>query len=124
MAQIKTVFNNSMGTPGGIKQKRKKARVRLNHPGKYYLSGKGNAYDCMLIDVGLGGLTIQCGTLLYQNEVIIVEFSLGNQPLRIRGAVGRVNGKNAVIRYDELPEKDTEIIQDYIHNAFYAEKKK
>lgn len=124
MAVIKPVLNQSLSGPSGLKQKRKRARVRLNQPGVYYLNGKTTPLDCTLIDIGLGGLTIQCGTLLYLNEVVTVDFHLGNSELRIKGFVGRVSGKNVVIRYDELPARETEIIQEYIHNAYYLDKKK
>ena len=124
MAEAKQLFNQSFTVFDPKKQKRKKARVRLSTAGIYFLnSHKHRVNNCHLVDLGTGGLTIQSGSILYIGDSITVEFELNNQKLRIPGVVARATGKDYVVRYEELPEFETGIIQDYIHKVFFRDDK-
>lgn len=124
MAEAKSIFNNSFSFYGGpIKQKRKKARVRINTQGIFYLGNKPKPFDCNLVDLGIGGLTIQTGSVLYAGEKVKVEFKLNSEKLTIDGVIARANGKDYVVRYDELPERETSVIQSYIHRVYYKDGK-
>ena len=122
MAESKQLFNQSFVVFDPKKQKRKKARVRLSTPAKCILNGnKSRPLSCNLIDLGTGGLTIQAPTTLYLGDKVTVEFKLNNENLSIFGVVARTSGKDAVVRYEELPEKEYETIQDYIHKVFFKD---
>ena len=124
MAEAKQLFNQSFTVFDAKKQKRKKARVRLSTPGSFYLNThKHRVNNCHLVDLGTGGLTIQSGSILYIGDGITVEFELNNQKLRIPGVVARATGKHYVVRYEELPPFETDIIQDYIHKVFFRDDK-
>jgi hypothetical protein len=124
MAEARPLFNQSFTVFDAKKQKRKKARVRLSTPGAYYLNTQKNRMNnCHLVDLGTGGLTIQAGSPLYIGDRITVEFQLNSQTLKIPGVVARATGKDYVVRYDELPAFETEVIQDYIHKVFFRDDK-
>ncbi len=103
------------------KQRRKKGRIRTNISGFYSLGGKTKNIECIIVDLGMGGLTIQSGVALYQGEKVIASFRLEEDPLQIEGVIGRTTGKNAVLRYEELPEDTAKKIQGYINKIYYNE---
>lgn len=103
------------------KQRRKKGRVRTNIPGSYTISGKDKNIECTIIDLGMGGLTIQTGVVLYQGERVRANFHLEELFLQIEGTIGRVTGKNAVLRYEEISEQAAAKIQGYINKIYYNE---
>ncbi len=103
------------------KQRRKKGRIRTNITGFYCLNGKSKNIDCMIVDLGMGGLTIQSGVALYQGEKVTALFRLEDDPLQIEGIIGRTSGKNAVLRYEDLPEDIAQKIQGYINKIYYNE---
>ena len=76
-----------------------------------------------MVDLGTGGLTIQSGSTLYIGDRITVEFQLNSQTLKIQGVVARATGKDYVVRYEELPQFETSVIQDYIHKVFFRDDK-
>ncbi len=124
MAEARQLFNQSFTVFDPKKQKRKKARVRLNTPGAFYLnSNKQRLTNCHLVDLGTGGLTIQVGSPLYIGDRITVEFQLNSQVLKISGVVARATGKDYVVRYEELPPFESGVIQDYIHKVFFRDDK-
>lgn len=123
MAEMKT----SLKTPfpsQHIKQRRKKARVRTNLEGFYFLNKNPNRIPCKIIDLGTGGLTVQSGTVLYVGDILTVNFTLEQVPLKITGKIGRTSGKNAVVIFEDLPLQDISVIQNYIHKVFYSDEKK
>jgi PilZ domain len=125
MAESRQLFNQSFTVFDAKKQKRKKARVRLSTPGAFYLNTQKNKMtNCHLVDLGTGGLTIQAGSPLYLGDRITVEFRLNDQVLKIPGVVARATGKDYVVRYEELPAFETDVIQDYIHKVFFRDEKK
>jgi hypothetical protein len=103
------------------KQRRKKGRIRTNISGFYSLSGKTKNIECTIVDLGMGGLTIQSGVALYQGEKVTASFRLEEDPLQIEGVIGRTSGKNAVLRYEDLPEDIAKKIQGYINKIYYNE---
>lgn len=124
MAESKQLFNQSFTVFDPKKQKRKKARVRLSAPGLFYLNiHKNKPSNCHLVDLGTGGLTLQSGSPLYIGDRITVEFQLTGKSLKIPGVVARATGKDYVVRYEELPALETEVIQDYIHKVFFRDDK-
>ncbi len=123
MAESKQLFNQSFIVFDTKKQKRKKTRVRLSTPAQFILnSNKLKPINCNLIDLGTGGLTVQAPTALYTGDKLTVQFKLNNEMMNITGVVARGAGKDYVIRYEELPEKENGIIQDYIHKVFFKDK--
>lgn len=122
MAEIKSSFKTSFPSQH-VKQKRKKARVKTNLEGFYFLNKKPTSIPCNIIDLGTGGLTIQSGTVLYIGDLITVHFTLDHIPLKVTGKVGRVTGKNVVVQFDELPSHELNTIQNYIHKVFYSDGK-
>jgi hypothetical protein len=122
MAETKTVFKSTY-TTSNVKQKRKKARVKTNIEGFYFLNKTPRSIPCTVIDMGTGGLTIQSGTVLYVGDKLTVHFNLEHYPLKISGEVGRISGKNSVLRFDDLPENELHVIQTYIHKVFYTDGK-
>lgn len=124
MATEKAVFGKSYSAVDPKKQKRKKARIRVDIQGSFNLNNnKNKKYDCKLIDLGMGGLTMQTGISMYPSEKVMVEFKIGYNILQVNGYVGRVTGKDTVVRYDELPERETSILQEYIHSHFFKNEK-
>lgn len=124
MAEARPLFNQSFTVFDAKKQKRKKARVRLSTSGAFYLNNNRNKMtNCYLVDLGTGGLTIQAGSPLYIGDRITVEFILNSQTLRISGVVARATGKDYVVRYEQLPPLESDIIQDYIHKVFFRDEK-
>ncbi len=122
MAEAKQLFNQSFVVFDTKKQKRKKSRVRLSTPASFILnSNKQRPYTCNLIDLGTGGLTIQSPTTLYNGDKVQVNFKLGHDDLNITGVVARGSGKDFVIRYEELPEIENNLIQEYIHKVFFKD---
>lgn len=122
MAEAKQLFNQSFVVFDTKKQKRKKSRVRLSTPATFILNSKKQSpYNCNLIDLGTGGLTIQSPTTLYNGDKVQVQFKLNQDMLNITGIVARGSGKDFVIRYEELPEKEHNTIQEYIHKVFFKE---
>lgn len=122
MAEAKQLFNQSFVVFDTKKQKRKKSRVRLSIEASFILnSNKSKPYTCRLIDLGTGGLTIQSPTSLYTGDKVQVQFKLNQENLDIVGVVARGQGKDFVIRYEELPEKENHFIQEYIHKVFFKE---
>ena len=69
----------------------------------------------------MGGLTIQSGVALYQVEKVTALFRLEEDPMQIEGVIGRTSGKNAVLRYEDLPEDIAQKIQGYINKIYYNE---
>jgi hypothetical protein len=122
MAEMKPTLRPSLPSHH-IKQKRKKARVRTNIEGFYFLNKTPRSIPCNVIDLGTGGLTIQSGTVLYVGDKVTVLFNLENHPLKISGEIGRISGKNAVVRFDDLPPQELNVIQTYIHKVFYSDGK-
>lgn len=122
MAEIRSSFKPPFPSQH-IKQKRKKARVKTNLEGFYYLNKKPNSIPCHIVDLGTGGLTIQSGTVLYVGDLVTVHFTLDHIPLKVTGKIGRVTGKNAVVQYDDLPPQEMNTIQTYIHRVFYSDGK-
>lgn len=122
MAETKTIFKSTFPA-NHVKQKRKKARVKTNIEGFYYLNKNPRSIPCNVIDLGTGGLTIQSGTVLYVGDKLNVHFNLEHYPLKIFGEVARISGKNAVLRFDELPDAELHVIQTYIHKVFYTDGK-
>lgn len=122
MAEIKTSFKTPFPSQH-IKQKRKKARVKTNIEGFYFLNKKPNSIPCQIIDLGTGGLTIQSGMVLYIGDIVTVHFTLEHIPLKVTGKIGRITGKNAVVQFDELPPQELSIVQNYIHKVFYSDGK-
>ncbi|MBP9886856.1 MAG: PilZ domain-containing protein [Leptospiraceae bacterium] len=124
MAEARPLFNQSFTVFDPKKQKRKKARVRLSTPGCFFLNSHSHRVNnCHLVDLGTGGLTIQSGSTLYIGDRITVEFQLNSQTLKIQGVVARATGKDYVVRYEELPQFETSVIQDYIHKVFFRDDK-
>ncbi len=108
------------------KQRRKKGRVRTNIPGIYFIHNiqKPKNIECTIVDIGMGGLTIQSGTALYQGEKVTAAFTLEEFQYTIEGVICRIAGKNAVLKYDELPEDVGARFQEYINKAYYDESSK
>ena len=105
------------------KQRRKKGRIRTNIPGIYIIHNnqKPKNIDCTIVDLGIGGLTIQSGVALYQGEKVTTIFRLEENDYTIEGIICRISGKNAVLKYDELSETVSTRFQEYINKAYYDE---
>ena len=106
---------------GSGKQRRKKGRIRTNISGAYFIQGKPKNIECTIVDLGMGGLTLQSGTALYQGEKVTALFRLEEDFLQIEGVICRISGKNAVLRYEELPEGIAQKVQGYINKIYYNE---
>lgn len=103
------------------KQRRRKGRVRTNIQGSYTLSGKNKSIECTIVDLGMGGLTLQTGVVLYQGEKIRTNFLLEDSSLELDGVVCRITGKNAVLKFDDISEVNSSKIQEYINKIYYKE---
>ncbi|MCE9501768.1 MAG: PilZ domain-containing protein [Leptospira sp.] len=124
MAQEKSIFNSSFSVFDQAKQKRKKARVRLDVAGSFVLNKKGMSNQCKLIDLGTGGLTFQSNLTLYPGDALEMQFKLKEKAVNILGEIVRTAGKDAIMRYSDLPQETVDLIQEYIHSAFFEDKTK
>lgn len=124
MAGDKSVFNDSFKVFDPLKQKRKKARIRLDSTGAYVLNQKGKLVDCKLIDLGTGGMTFQSPMSLYPGDKLEMEFKLAGKPIKVPGEVVRTTGKDCVMKYLDLAPEIESIIQEYIHDSFFEDKGK
>lgn len=103
------------------KQRRRKGRVRTSIPASFTIGGKNKNIECTIVDLGMGGLAFQTGVVLYQGEKIRANFQLEDSFLELEGVVCRITGKNAVLRYDDIPETVSAKIQAYINKIYYNE---
>ncbi|MBE7412821.1 MAG: PilZ domain-containing protein [Leptospiraceae bacterium] len=124
MAGEKSIFNDSFKVFDPSKQKRKKARIRLDITGFYTLNGKGKPIDCKLIDLGTGGMTFQSPMSLYPGDRLEVEFKLSGKLISVPGEIVRTSGKDCVMKYKDLIPATEEVIQGYIHDSFFDDKSK
>lgn len=124
MGSEKSVFNDSFKVFDPSKQKRKKARIRLDTSGTYVLNGKGKPIECKLIDLGTGGLTFQSNMSLYPGDKLELEFKLPGKSVSVPGEIARVSGKDCVLKYLELSPEVESAIQSFIHDSFFDDKNK
>jgi len=105
------------------KQKRKNARIRVpNLPAMFSLEGINKEYECIINDIGTGGLGISTKTLLYPGDKIKIHFWLEGIEFNIPATVSRVSGKNVGLVFEDLPVEIVAKIQNYIHSKLFKEK--
>jgi ribosomal protein L35AE/L33A len=105
------------------KQKRKSARIRVNLPATYQLGKVPAQFECVIIDIGTGGIAIQAKTLFYKGDELTLRFKIDSNAMVIQGKVLRTTGKNIIVVYDNIPERERNIIQKQIDSFFYKEVK-
>ena len=121
MADQKNFYSPSFEHIDLKKQKRQTARVRTNTPAKYQFGKDPIRQECLLMDIGSGGIAIQAKTLFYKGDKLTI--FLNEASLTVEGTVHRVSGKITVITFDQLPERERNIIQKFIDNYYYKDKK-
>ncbi|WP_411824231.1 PilZ domain-containing protein [Leptospira sp. 'Mane'] len=121
----KSIFSDSYSMYGGVKQKRKKARVKLDIPCEISLSnGKGGSVVAGLTDLGTGGLSLQTTSLFYVGDVVTISFMLNKVKTFIQGTVKRIAGKTTTVVFAELPPDVHARVQEFIHKHYFDPKAK
>ncbi len=120
-------MNNKINKELGVfreasKQKRKNARIKLlNVTGSFLIHTQGNSqsHECVILDIGTGGIGISTKTFLYPGDKIQIQFWLENQFFDIPAIVSRVSGKNVGLVFDNPEIQYITKIQDYIHSKLF-----
>lgn len=120
----KSLFSDSYQKFDGEKQKRKKARIRLDLACLAFLKGSTKPIDANLVDIGTGGCMFQCPGSFYQGDAVVIEFKLKGQNLKFTGHIVRSVGKNISMSFDHSNDAAIEKIQEYIHTAYFDKSKK
>ncbi|MCE9600199.1 MAG: PilZ domain-containing protein [Spirochaetia bacterium] len=113
-----STFNDSLKIRDPSQQKRKKARTAVNIPCEFKLAGQTDFLECLLTDVGAGGVSIVTKSSLYVGDKVDVQFKMGHSPFRALGSVVRVIGKSVGLQFDSLPDGEVHRLQEFIHQAF------
>lgn len=118
--QSKTIFSDSYSIYSGDKQKRKKARVKLDLPCEVKLmSGKGAIVNGRLSDLGTGGLSLLSNLSFYTGDRVKTDFTLGKEKVEIQGSIHRTSGKQATVIFSDIPNEILNTIQEFIHKHYF-----
>ncbi len=104
------------------KQRRQSGRIKLNIAGHYRFTDS-DWQPCQLIDVSVGGLSLEGKFSFYAGDVIEVKFLLDKKPLLCRLHIKNVHGKKAGGIFVDLPQAEQNLIRDYLHQHFFGDKK-
>ena len=118
----RSFFDDSVRIRDASRQKRKMARTPVNIKGEYALKGQDQAHQCEVTDLGTGGLSMTTRSTMYDGDEVEVRLPLGKSALTVPGRVVRVSGKSIGVQFEDLPDEQLEIIQDYIHTTFFDKK--
>lgn len=106
------------------RQRRKHARIRVNNlKATFQIQGSNKEYDCVILDLGTGGIGIESKTLLYPGDRVIIKFWLQNRYYEIPSMVSRVSGKVAGLVFENPESEAIGNIQSYIHEQIFRESK-
>lgn len=120
-----SIFSDSYSKYGGVKQKRKDARVKLDVPCTVELvKSKNTPVTGHLSDLGTGGLAFQTTAIFYEGDQVRIQFSLHQNPLEIIGTVHRTAGKTTSVIFQPLTALQHKVVQDFIHKHYFDPKLK
>ncbi|EOQ95946.1 type IV pilus assembly protein PilZ [Leptospira wolbachii serovar Codice str. CDC] len=120
-----SIFSDSYSKYGGVKQKRKDARVKLDVPCTVELiKTKNTPVTGHLSDLGTGGLAFQTTAIFYEGDQVKIQFSLHQNPLEIIGTVHRTAGKTTSVIFQPLGAAEHKIVQEFIHKHYFDPKTK
>ncbi|TGN20328.1 PilZ domain-containing protein [Leptospira idonii] len=123
--QSKSIFSDSYSMYGGAKQKRKKARVKLDIPCEVSLvNSKSSPIMAQMSDLGTGGLSLQTTSTFYPGDAVKIGFVINRVKTEIVGTVQRTSGKTTSVVFAEISSDTHNIIQEYIHKHYFDPKAK